>query len=170
MGNISWHAAWKEKIQNPLWMTFHKKTEAAKTICKILTLSLSTLPWKNRKRAESAKSGRDPSMSLWAASEPERRLDPSNPKNGRTIVWNHRSANLYVRITNIWRPYVTICTQHSLTHIFAKENRVFLEQCCDALNLTSFKCSSIYCCFADGLTPDYVWKWLIKFIDEASYF
>jgi hypothetical protein len=60
----------------------------------LLTFSLSTLPWKNRKRADSAKSVCDASISLWAASAPDLRLEPSRPKNGRTIVWNHKRARL----------------------------------------------------------------------------
>ena len=57
-------------------------------------MSLSTRPWKKRKRAESAKSRLDASISRWAASAPDLRLEPSNPKNGRTIVWNQRRASL----------------------------------------------------------------------------
>ncbi len=58
------------------------------------TLSLSTLPWKKRKSAEFSKAGLEESINLWAASAPERRLEPSRPKKGRTIVWNQSKANL----------------------------------------------------------------------------
>ena len=58
------------------------------------TFSLSTLPWKNRKSAASENSPLDASINLWAASAPDLTLEPSRPKNGLTIVWNHNKANL----------------------------------------------------------------------------
>ena len=61
------------------------------------TFSLSTRPWKKRKSAASAKSGLEASINLWAASAPDLRLDPSRPKNGRTMVWNHSKARLQKR-------------------------------------------------------------------------
>ena len=94
-------------VRKLAYVTITRKIKKKKYFYLVLTFSLSTLPWKKRNKAASEKSPLEASIKRWAASAPDRTLDPSSPKNGRTIVWNHNKANLqnkhaYQRPFSVW--------------------------------------------------------------------